>query len=220
MAGTLTDDEQFTATTFHVLDFETTTPRGYHPEPIEVAVVSLRVAGTELAETARLTRLMRPPAHAPVTAFDTAQTGITPRMMAAAPLAAEVLAWLDSQLCAAQPVLLVAHHAPAEAAVLYDYRQHCPYLAATHLLDTVRLARAVHPNLASHGLDALMTALGIPRPADRHRALADVQVTVQIFKHLIVAGAQAGLWSTLRQLRKAAGYQAKAAMPVQEALFH
>ncbi len=64
-----------------------------------------------------------------------------------------------------------------------------------------------------------MTTLDIPRPADRHRALADVQVTVQIFKHLIVEGTQAGLWSTLWQLRKAAGYQAKAAIPVQEALF-
>lgn len=219
MAGTLTSDEQFAATTFHVIDFETTTPRGYHPEPIEVAVVSLRVAGTELAETTRHTRLMRPPAHAPVTAFDAGQTGITPRMIAATPPAPEVLAWLDTQLCAAQPALLVAHHAPVEAAVLYNYRQHCPHLAATHLLDTVRLARAVHPDFASHGLDALMTALDIPRPADRHRALADVQVTVQIFKHLIVAGAQAGLWSTLWQLRKAAGYQAKAAIPVQEALF-
>jgi hypothetical protein len=38
MAGMLTDDEQFQATTFHVIDFETTTPRGYRPEPIEVAV--------------------------------------------------------------------------------------------------------------------------------------------------------------------------------------
>lgn len=219
MAGTLTDDELFAMTTFHVIDFETTTPRGYRPEPIEVAVISVRTSGAQLTETARFTALMRPPGHAPVTPFDTAQTGITPHMVATRPPAPEVLAQLDGLLSAAQPSLLVAHHAPAEASVLYDYRQHCPHLAATHLLDTVRLARAVYPGLRSHGLDALMSALDIPRPPDRHRALADVQVTVQLFQLLAVAGTEAGLWSTLRQLRKTAGYEAKAAMPRQEALF-
>jgi hypothetical protein len=35
------------------INIETTTPRGYRPEPIEVAVISLRVQADELTETAR-----------------------------------------------------------------------------------------------------------------------------------------------------------------------
>jgi DNA polymerase-3 subunit epsilon len=73
--------------------------------------------------------------------------------------------------------------------------------------------------LPSHGLDALMNALAIPRPADRHRAMADVQVTVQLFRRLLRDGTQQGQWTTLQQVRKKAGYDAKAAMPHQEALF-
>jgi DNA polymerase III epsilon subunit-like protein len=219
MAGTLTDDEEFQATTFHVIDFETTTPRGYPQEPIEVAVISLRLGSGQLAETGRFTELMRPPPHAPVTAFDTGQTGISPQMVAGCPPAGEVLARLDGLLGPAQPALLVAHNAPVEAGVLYTYRAQCPNLAVTHLIDTVRLARTVHPDLPSHGLDALMQALGIPCPADRHRAMADVQITVNLFRLLLHAGIEAGLWDTLRKVRKTAGYEPKAAKPVQETLF-
>lgn len=219
MAGTLTGDGDFTATTFHVIDFETTTPKGRRPEPIEVAVLSLRAESGQLTETARFTRLMRPPPHAPVTPFDTDQTGITPQMVAGQPPAAEVLAELDSLLRSPGPTLLVAHHAPVEASVLYDYREHCPHLAVTGLLDTVRLARAARPGLPGYGLDALMTAFGIPRPADRHRALADVLVTADLFRRLLRDGSEAGLWATLRQVRGKAGYEAKAAAPYQAALW-
>ncbi len=219
MAGPLLDDGEFLATTFHVIDFETTTPRGYSPEPIEVAVISLRAHGTQLTETARFTELMRPPGHAPVTPFDTGQTGITTQMLATMPPASQVLAKLDTWLTSPQPWLLVAHHAPTEAAVLYNYRKCCPRLAATHLLDTVRLSRAVYPGLHSHGLDVLRDHLKIPRPPDRHRPLPDTQVTVQLFRRLIDEGAQAGLWDTLRQVRKAGGYEARATRPRQETLF-
>src|SRR5258707_2960253 len=156
MADRLTDDEQFRATTFHVIDFETTTPRGYSPEPIEVAVISLRAHDGQLVEGPRFTQLMRPPPHAPVTPFDIDQTGITPAMVADKAPAAEVLGKLDAFIASPDAALLVAHHAPVEAGVLYAYREHCSGLARTGLLDTVRLARAVYPDLPSHGLDALM----------------------------------------------------------------
>jgi DNA polymerase III epsilon subunit-like protein len=217
MARTLADDPEFRATTFHVIDFETTTPRGYRPEPIEVAVITLHAHDGTLTETARHTALMKPPPHAPVTAFDTGQTGITPQMTDGQPPAAEVLAELDAALplkCA----LLVAHSAPVEGGILYSYRDYCPRLAITHLLDTVRLARNIYPELPSHGLDALMAALGIPRPADRHRALADVEVTVELFRRLLHA-AGTGPWTCLRDIRKAGGYDAKAAAPYQPTLF-
>jgi DNA polymerase III subunit epsilon len=64
-----------------------------------------------------------------------------------------------------------------------------------------------------------MTALGIPHPADRHRAMADVQVTVSLFKRLLLAGSEAGRWRSLHEVRKLAGLAPKAAMPQREALF-
>jgi DNA polymerase III epsilon subunit-like protein len=201
------------------INFETTTPKGYRPEPIEVAVISLNFQAGQLTKTARFTELMQPPLHAPVTPFDIDQTGITPAMVADKPPAAQVLAKLDASLTAPGPALLVAHHAPVEAGAIHDYREHCPNLAVTHLLDTVKMAKVVHPDLPSHGLDSLMIALGIPRPADRHRAMADVGVTVDLFQRLLVAGEKAGCWHSLREVRKLAGLTPKAAMPQQEALF-
>ena len=40
--GSLTEDPAFLATTFVVIDFETTTPAGYPAQPIEVAALALR----------------------------------------------------------------------------------------------------------------------------------------------------------------------------------
>lgn len=218
MGSRLTDDEEFRATTFVVIDFETTTPTGHRPEPVDVAAIALRVLDDQLTETARFSSLIRPPEHAPVTPFDTAQTGITPRMVATQRAAGEVLADLDAQL-ADPPVLMIAHNAPTEAGILYDYRACSPRLSTAHFLDTVRLARAAYPDLKSHRLDLLMEHLAIPRPVDRHRALPDVEITVRLFDRVLHDGAHAGLWSTLRQVRQSGGYEAKAARPQQESLF-
>jgi DNA polymerase-3 subunit epsilon len=208
------DGEDFRETTFMVIDFEGTTPRGRRPEPIDVAAVHLRWHDGRLREVQRFSALMRPPEHAPVTSFDTEQTGITPRMVAGQPRAAEVLAALDATVTTS-PYVLVAHHAPTEAGILFDYREHCPRLASAPFLDTVRLARIVYPALSSHRLDTLLQHLGIPRPRDRHRALPDVEVTVEVFLRILADGR----WDTLRQLHAAGGYRAKAAQPRQQELF-
>jgi len=125
---------------------------------------------------------MRPPAYAPLTHFNTGQTG-------------------------------------TEAGILYDYRAHCPRLASTDFLDTVRLARVVYPDLRSHRLDALIHHLRIPRAADRHRALPDVMVTADVLRRMVEHGASTRRWRTLRDLRADGGYPAKASRPQQESLF-
>jgi DNA polymerase III subunit epsilon len=214
----LTSDEEFRATTFVVIDFESTTPAGHRPEPTEVAAIQLRVRDTRLIEIGRFSALMKPPEHAPVTRFDTEQTGITPRMVAHRPPASEVLADLDVGFIQ-PPYLLVAHNAPTEASILHDYRDHCPQLATTDFLDTVRLARATYPDLPSHRLDVLTAHLQIPHPIDRHRALPDTEVTVRLFTRLLADGARVRRWSTLRQLRQIGGYRARASLHRQEALF-
>jgi DNA polymerase III subunit epsilon len=216
---TLSHDPDFRATTFVVIDFETTTPPGTRPEPIDVAALWLHARdGMPTRTGRRFQALIRPPAHAPVSAPDTYQTGITPAMVAGQPAASQVLARLDRELDT-MPTLLIAHNAPTEAGILYDYRDHCPQLAMTWFLDTVKLARAAYPDLASHNLDALLLHLQIPVPAGRHRAMPDVEVTASLFIRILAEGGACGKWRTLADLRRAASYQPRATRPVQDALF-
>ncbi len=197
-----------------VIDFEYTTPTGAPPEAIEVAVQVLHVVGGTLACRTRWEALMRPPKHAELTPFDIDQTGITPDMVADRPYAGEVLATLDRRFTAG-PYVLIAHHAPAEANLIYAYREHCPNLARIGLIDTVRLARKHYPDLPRHGLDDLIRHLKMPVPANRHRAMADVEVTTELFSRMVTESD----WVNLRQLRCLAGCEAKAAKPQQIALF-
>ncbi|MFD2422419.1 3'-5' exonuclease [Amycolatopsis pigmentata] len=197
-----------------VIDFEYTTPAGAPPGPIEVAVQALRARNGKLERAAKWEALMRPPASAPLTTFDTAQTGITPQMLADQPPASEVLAELDRRFTAG-PYLLVAHHAPAEAKILSAYREHCPNLARIDFIDTVRLARDLYPELRKHGLDDLIRHLAIPMPPNRHRAMADVLLTTELFILMVTDSG----WSDLRQLRRLAGLAADAAQPEQTSLF-
>ncbi len=200
--------------TLVVIDFEYTTPVGAAPGPIEVAVQAVRARDEKLERTTAWESLMRPPADAPLTAFDSAQTGITPAMLADQPPAGEVLAALDRRFTAG-PYVLVAHHAPAEAKILSAYREHCPNLARIDLIDTVRLARNRYPELPKHRLDDLLRHLSIPTPANRHRAMADVQLTTELFIRM----ATDSDWADLRQLRRIAGYAADAAQSEQVSLF-
>jgi DNA polymerase-3 subunit epsilon len=170
-----------------VIDFEYTTPTGARPEPIEVAVQAVKIREGSLERIASWEALMRPPQHAEPTTFDTNQTGITLEMLADRPPAAEVLAELDRQFTAG-PYLLIAHNAPAEARILHTFREHCPHLARIDLLDTVRLAKNLYPDLPRHTLDELLAHLKIPTPRHRHRAMPDVQATVDVLAHLIHDG--------------------------------
>jgi DNA polymerase III epsilon subunit-like protein len=71
--------------------------------------------------------------------------------------------------------------------------------------------------LPSHRLDVLLHHCKIPRPAGRHRALPDVEITVAVL--LRILDDAAGRWTSLAQLRAVAGYQARANKPTQESLF-
>lgn len=216
--GTRFLDEAFSATTFVVIDFEGTTPKGRRPEPIEVAALALSASTGRLTEAWRFDALIRPPSHAPVTAFDSVQTGITAAMVADQPPASVVLAELNARLTA-PPYVLVAHNAPTEAGLIFDYREACPVLSHIDLIDTVRLSRAAYPQLSSYRLDVLLDHLSIPHPPNRHRAMPDVEVTALLFARLIEDGACTGRWRSLQHLQALGGFTAKAKRPQQESLF-
>lgn len=211
-------DPAFTATAWTILDFEGTTPAGRPTEPIEVGLVVLRSNARQLVVDLRSEALIQPPAHAPLTPADTRQTGITAPMLAGQPPASVVLTQLDA-LLTAPPYVSIAHHASTEAGILRRYAHACPTLAAAPMLDTVALAKACHPDLPSYSLDALLAYLGIPIPAQRHRALPDAAVTAELFVRLLTDGATGHGWSQLAQLRHLAGLPPPAAAADQAALF-
>ncbi|GGV62881.1 hypothetical protein GCM10010277_68560 [Streptomyces longisporoflavus] len=212
----LAHDADFRKTTFHVIDFEGTTPTGYPPEPIEVAVVSLQHHPQQGPQPTGFRResLMRPPAHAPVTPSVTMHTGINAQDIENSAPASEVLAHLDAALPGA-PAVLVAHSASVEAGFLYRYRTHCPGMAMLPVLDTIRMAKLAHPDLPAYNLDALIGHFSLPYPAARHRAMADVEVTALLFQRLLSHLAGSRKVTTLGDLLKRCAKPPRAAEPEQ-----
>ncbi|MEV0386894.1 3'-5' exonuclease [Nonomuraea sp. NPDC050643] len=217
--GGLTEDPAFLATTFVVIDFEATTPKGYPAQPIEVAVLALRYEKGAWTMVGKSASLIRPPAFAPVTPAVTAQTGLAPEQVGQAPGPAEVLSALDRRFAAGRQYLLVAQHAATEANLIYNQRAHCPALAHLDFLDTIPFAKHLIPGLPNHKLDTLLAHFSIKQPADRHRAAADVDVTAQVFLRLVSAADEDGQLSDLAALVKIAGRTAKCNLPAQGGLF-
>ena len=58
--------------TFMVIDFETVTPKGVPPEPIQLGLV--QIDNLEISQTKRKSWFIKPPDFAPLTKFDTQQT--------------------------------------------------------------------------------------------------------------------------------------------------
>ena len=70
------------------------------------------------------------------------------------------------------------------------------------MLDTLLLSAVVHPQQASHHLDAIADRLGVA-VTGRHTALGDAMVTAEVFLKLVPLLAAMGL-HTLGQVREAA----------------
>lgn len=186
---------------FVVLDFETVTPKGRPPEPIELAAMRIN-PGLKIDSQFKFNHLIRPPEGAPITSFDTAQTGIRWSDVEDAPSASEVLSQFE-HLFGSSPCILVAQNARYEASVILRYSVACPSVAKMVFIDTVMLGKYVIPSLTNYKLDTLADYLHIRIPAGRHRALPDVELTVQIFIKLLNLGREKGM-VTIDSLKKVA----------------
>lgn len=210
----LADDPRFQNTHFVVLDFEDTTPKGASPEPIEVAALGLKhePGSGPVRSGFSFQAFIKPPD--PFTLFDVAQTGITPADVADAGAASTVLRTLNDEL-PEHPLLLVAHHAPTEAGILYTYREACPRLALTRIVDTRLLAKHVVPGLPAYDLDVLLAHYGIPQPPNRHRAMDDVTVTAALLRTLLTEAARRHQITTVTELTRVASRTPRAIQPTQ-----
>ena len=191
--------------TYVVIDFETVTPKGRPPEPIELG--ALRICpGLQVDPQFTFDMLIRPPQGAPVTPFDTAQTGIRWEDVENAPVAADVLNEFESILKDSE-YILVAQNARYEASIIRRFSNVCKHVANMPFVDTVTLAKYVAPALPNYKLDTLAKHFSVTPPAQRHRALPDVEMTVDIFLRLLEIGRTTGEIMRVADLRQIAGVQ-------------
>ena len=169
-AGTL--DEA----TFVVCDVETTGLSARATGIIEIAAARVR-GGRIVAEFAQL---VDPGVRLPP--FITQLTGIADAMLVGQPRIAAVWPQFTEFL---STDVLVAHNARFDlsflnaAALAHDGRP-----IANPTLCTLQLARRLLPGLRRRGLDALAAHFAIPQ-SDRHRALGDVRITVEVLFRLL-----------------------------------
>ncbi len=163
-------------TTFVVVDIETTGMAVSAAGIIEIGAARVR-NGRVIEEFAQLvnpgSRLSR---------FITRLTGIDDAMLQGQPPIAAVWPRFSDFLGDA---VVVAHNARFDLAFLDAAAvTSCGRPLANPCLCTLKLARRLVPEQRRRGLDALGGYFGIPL-ADRHRALGDVRITVEVLFHLL-----------------------------------
>jgi len=107
--------------------------------------------------------------------------GITPAMVQGQPPITKVLPAFHAF---AADTVLVAHNAAFDLRFL-QLKEAATGLRFDQLvLDTLLLSTVVHPQQASHGLEAIAERLGVP-VLGRHTALGDAMVTAEVFLKLL-----------------------------------
>lgn len=184
------------ATTFVVLDLETTGTSATNARVTEVGAVRVR-GGEVLGEYASLVdpRMLIP-------ATITLLTGITQSMVATAPPMEEVLPEVLAFLDAEPDTVLVAHNAAFDTGFLKAAcERHGREWPGYPVVDTLRLARAILPRgeTRNHKLGTLASFFGVP-VTPNHRALDDARATVGVLHGLIERLGPMGV-SSLEELR-------------------
>lgn len=174
----LTAEEPLAATTFVVVDLETTGGRTADSAITEIGAVKVR-GGEVLGEFGTLVD-----PGGPVPPFIAVLTGITDAMLVGAPKPAEVL---PSFLEFATGAVLVAHNAPFDTGFL---KAGCAELGLPwprfRVVDTVTLARRalMRDEVANHKLGTLAAHFRTPNQPS-HRALDDARATVDVLHALL-----------------------------------
>ena len=170
---------------FCVIDLETTGLRPGHGDEI-LEIGALHLADGELGrEFSTLVNPLRP-----ISAAAVAIHGIHDREVAAAPLIAEVLPYLEEM---ARDRVLVFHNAPFDLGFIQRaLSEHGREPLAGPVLDTLVLARRL---LAGRcGLGQVAERLGVDSP-HAHRALADARLTALVLRRLLALLAEEGAGS-------------------------
>lgn len=176
---------------------------GCPPEIIELAMVEL----SDLSITGLQRHWLIQPKH-PITSIATRIHGLTNADLAGSPsmedIADDVIMWIDN-------IPIVGHNVRVEVEILERSLLEWKAISA---IDTIKLARAMRPGLASYGLVNVGSMLGLLEEAEsrtgarHHSALYDATLTALIFIKLmreVPGGRRAQILSNADILRSTQG---------------
>lgn len=164
-------------------DFETLTPKGRPPEPIELGALMLDRHLCLVADFC-FEEFIKPPDEVRFTPFDTVQTGIKPADVDNAQTAGEILQRFDQKI-SPYSCILVAQNASYDFKILSRYRESVPFATSRPCLDVIKIAKHLYPDIPDYKLDTLAKITGISIPKNRHRALPDVDLMLKVFSTLL-----------------------------------
>jgi len=179
---------------FAVVDVETTGMRARAGDRVtELAVVHVDGGRTAVA----LESLVNP--EVPIPPYIAALTGIDDTLVRGAPRFEELA---DQLLAALNGRVFVAHNARFDWAFVSAEIERAGGLAPRmQQLCTVRMIRALVPELGRRNLDSVMQFFGI-EAEHRHRAAGDALVTAAVLRRLLARAEEQGIesWHALREL--------------------
>jgi DNA polymerase-3 subunit epsilon len=171
---------------FVVFDVETTGSSAKEGAITEIGALKV-VRGRVVDEFATLVNPRRP-----IQPFVVRLTGITDRMVADAPNAADVMPLFEEF---AEGCILVGHNVHFDCSFVSAAREASGLVPLPNpVLDTLKLARSLVPGLKHYRLSSLVSHFGV-RAAPNHRALADAAATAEVFLKLLKLLRSAGVWS-------------------------
>lgn len=189
--------------TFIVVDFETVTPSGRSPEPMELAGMIINVNFKVDLENV-FNSLMKIPGEVYLTSFDTSQTGILQKDVDGAQSQIKVFENFENFI-ANKNFVFVAQNANYEAKIFHRFKDVCKVSSKRNFIDTIKIAKYLYPGLPNYKLDTLSNMFMIPTPPDRHRALPDVKMTVRVFLKLMEEMIEKNKNLTMRELIQIGG---------------
>lgn len=157
---------------FVIFDLETT---GLSPDRDAILEIGALVVRDECITNEVFETLVQPRRQIPF--YISKINGITDRMVQHAPPIEEALPRFLEFVAGRQ---LVAHNASFDIGFIRSHALRLGLEAPIRATCTVQLSRKAFPQESKHNLDAICARLGL-KATNRHRALADVEVTAQAF---------------------------------------
>jgi len=190
------DDRPLKSLSYTVFDTETT---GLNPSQGDeiIQIGATRIVNGKLLRQDAFEQLIDP--GRTISAESIPIHGITPGMVQGQPRIAQVLPTFHAY---ASDTVLVAHNAAFDMKFLQLKERSTGLRFDQPVLDTLLLSAVIHPNQASHRLEAIAERMNIT-VLGRHTALGDAMVTAEVFLRMIPLLAEMGI-HTLGQAREVA----------------
>ncbi|MCM8613670.1 exonuclease domain-containing protein [Accumulibacter sp.] len=189
------DDRPLGELAYTVFDTETT---GLHPAEGDeiIQIGATRIINGRLLRQECFEQLVKPQVR--LSPGSIAVHGLTRELLAAQPGIDVVLPRFHA-FCA--DTVLVGHNAAFDMRFLQLQEKRTGVRFEQPVLDTLLLSSVLHPNQATHQLEAIAERLAVP-VLGRHTALGDAMVTAEVFLKMLPLLTEVGV-KTLRQAREA-----------------